>query len=80
MIARYLQDQERGLDIGSLLMGFLDFYGNYFDPRSTAISVRHRMVRPASSFELCNMSIVLLTLVVFSILLDQTTFRPKVVQ
>ena len=69
MAARYLQEQESVADVGSLLMGFLDFYGNHvstvesitihvfavknlliagivflaqFDPRTTAISVRHR--------------------------------------
>lgn len=29
MIARYLQEQSSGSDVGSLLMGFLDFYGNH---------------------------------------------------
>jgi hypothetical protein len=49
MVARYLQEQPRSVsDCGSLLMGFLDFYGNYFDPRATGISVRRRQffVRP----------------------------------
>lgn len=27
------------MDSGSLLLGFLDFYGNHFDPRLTGISV-----------------------------------------
>lgn len=27
------------MDSGSLLLGFLDFYGNHFDPRRTGISV-----------------------------------------
>lgn len=27
------------MDSGSLLLGFLDFYGNHFDPRTTGISV-----------------------------------------
>ena len=27
------------MDSGSLLLGFLDFYGNHFDPRVTGISV-----------------------------------------
>jgi DNA polymerase sigma len=39
MVARYLQEQATHLDAGSLLLGFLDFYGNTFDPRSTGISV-----------------------------------------
>ena len=43
MVARYLQEQPHSLgDCGSLLMGFLDFYGNFFDPRATGISVRRR--------------------------------------
>jgi hypothetical protein len=29
MVARYLQEQTSGADVGSLLMGFLDFYGNH---------------------------------------------------
>ena len=29
MVARYLQEQSSGADVGSLLMGFLDFYGNH---------------------------------------------------
>lgn len=43
MVARYLQEQPSYWgDCGSLLMGFLDFYGNCFDPRSTGISVGRR--------------------------------------
>ena len=42
MVARYLQEQSSWGDCGSLLMGFLDFYGNCFDPRSTGISVGRR--------------------------------------
>jgi len=43
MVARYLQEQPSSwLDCGSLLMGFLDFYGNCFDPRCTGISVGRR--------------------------------------
>jgi Cid1 family poly A polymerase len=29
MVARFLQEQSPGADVGSLLMGFLDFYGNH---------------------------------------------------
>jgi len=43
MAARYLQEQVSGADVGSLLMGFLDYFGNHFEPRMTGISVRHRM-------------------------------------
>eukprot|EP00536_Pseudo-nitzschia_multiseries_P007612 jgi/Psemu1/196021/e_gw1.181.4.1 len=40
MLARYLQEQPlSNNDCGSLLMGFLDFYGNHFDPRAIGISV-----------------------------------------
>lgn len=49
MLARYLQEQPSSHgDCGSLLMGFLDFYGNYFDPRVTGISVRRKQyfIRP----------------------------------
>ena len=43
MVARYLQEQPSSwADPGSLLMGFLDFYGNCFDPRCTGISVGQR--------------------------------------
>jgi hypothetical protein len=42
MLARYLQEQPSSGDSGSLLMGFLDFYGNYFEPRATGISVMRR--------------------------------------
>ena len=43
MLARYLQEQlPSSGDSGSLLMGFLDFYGNCFDARSTGISVSRR--------------------------------------
>ena len=35
MAARYLQEQSSGADVGSLLMGFLDFYGNHV--RTSAI-------------------------------------------
>jgi len=45
MAAQYLREQVSSddLDVGSLLMGFLDFYGNDFKPQTTGISVRHRM-------------------------------------
>jgi hypothetical protein len=59
MVTRYLQEQS-SLDVGSLLMGFLDFFGNHvsgktrnccsshslaqFDYAATGISVRHRQV------------------------------------
>lgn len=39
LIDRYLQEQTSQMDSGSLLLGFLDFYGNHFDPRLTGISV-----------------------------------------
>lgn len=43
MVARYCQEQcPTWNDRGSLLMGLLDFYGNFFDPRTTGISVRSR--------------------------------------
>jgi len=42
MVARYLQEQSEQMDTGSLLMGFLDFYSNHFDPRTTGISVGRR--------------------------------------
>ncbi|KAL7540164.1 hypothetical protein ACHAXR_011026 [Thalassiosira sp. AJA248-18] len=41
MVARYCQEQAPTWnDCGSLLMGLLDFYGNFFDPRTNGISVR----------------------------------------
>lgn len=56
MVARYLQEhtdavssgferaavQQSCADFGMMLMGFLDFYGNRFDPRTTGISVASR--------------------------------------
>jgi len=45
MVARYCQEQSSNpswYDCGSLLIGFLDFYGNYFDPRTSGISVGKR--------------------------------------
>mmetsp|Transcript_35538 Transcript_35538/g.106082 ORF Transcript_35538/g.106082 Transcript_35538/m.106082 type:complete len:701 (+) Transcript_35538:3245-5347(+) len=43
MVTRYLQEQPLSWnDCGTLLMGFLDFYGNSFEPRSTGISVKRR--------------------------------------
>jgi len=43
MITRYLQEQSSSWgDTGSLLMGFLDFFGNLFDPSTTGISVRRK--------------------------------------
>mmetsp|Transcript_811 Transcript_811/g.1331 ORF Transcript_811/g.1331 Transcript_811/m.1331 type:complete len:226 (+) Transcript_811:1-678(+) len=43
MVARYCQEQAPSWnDCGSQLMGLLDFYGNFFDPRITGISVRTR--------------------------------------
>lgn len=47
LVSRYLQEQQSSFgDAGSLLMGFLDFYGNHFDPRTTGVSVKHRMYFP----------------------------------
>lgn len=43
MVTRYCQEQSPSwCDCGSLLMGLLDFYGNFFDPRTTGISVGKR--------------------------------------
>lgn len=43
MVTKYLQEHPLGwTDSGVYLMGFLDFYGNHFDPRSTGISVRKK--------------------------------------
>lgn len=40
MVARYCQEQSPTWnDRGSLLMGLLDFYGNFFEPHTTGISV-----------------------------------------
>lgn len=39
MTTRYIQEQKTWVDIGSLLLGCLDFYGNVFDPRLFGISV-----------------------------------------
>lgn len=40
MVTRYIQEQNLTyVDIGSLLLGCLDFYGNVFDPRLFGISV-----------------------------------------
>ena len=42
MVARYLQEQSNAMDTGSLLLGFLDFYSNHFDPRTMGVSTNHR--------------------------------------
>jgi DNA polymerase sigma len=39
MTTRYIQEQKIWVDIGSLLLGCLDFYGNSFDPRLFGISI-----------------------------------------
>ena len=41
MVVRYLQEQlpQQSGDVGSLLMGFLSFYSQHFDPRTTGISI-----------------------------------------
>lgn len=41
MVARFLQEQNSVKDIGALLLGVLDFYGNNLDPRATGISFTH---------------------------------------
>jgi len=47
MVTRYLQEHPLGwADSGVYLMGFLDFYGNCFDPRSTGISVEKKRYFP----------------------------------
>ena len=42
MVARFLQEQKESMDTGSLLLGFLHFFGNIFDPRITGLSVAKR--------------------------------------
>ena len=55
MIARYLQEQSPAcLDCGSLLMGFLDFHGNHFDPRVTGISVYRRQYFARQKYEVAS--------------------------
>jgi Cid1 family poly A polymerase len=52
MLARYLQEQPASnSDCGSLLMGFLDFHGNSFDPRATGISVWRRQYFLRSNYD-----------------------------
>jgi len=55
MVTRYCQEQIQSswIDSGSLLVGFLDFFGNHFDPRTTGISVTQKMyfVRPRFSID-----------------------------
>ena len=41
MVTRFVEESP-STDVGSLLLGFLDFYGNYFDPRVCGISLRRR--------------------------------------
>ena len=38
LVARFLQEQSTVKDIGALLLGVLDFYGNRLDPRTTGLS------------------------------------------
>lgn len=42
MVARFLQEQHCELDMGAVLLGALNFYGDHFDPRTTGISVARR--------------------------------------
>lgn len=49
MVARYLQEQSNAMDTGALLLGFLDFYSNHFDPRSMGISTNQRCYFSRSS-------------------------------
>lgn len=44
LITRYCQEQpySKGMDVGGLLLGFLDFFGNYFDPQRVGVSVREK--------------------------------------
>jgi len=42
MVTRYVEEASPNADVGSLLIGFLDFYGNFFDPRACGISLRRR--------------------------------------
>lgn len=57
MVAKYLQEQQSSLgDCGSLLMGFLDFFGNRFDPRLTGISVMRRQYFSRQNYDLVALS------------------------
>ncbi|GKY94768.1 hypothetical protein MPSEU_000442100 [Mayamaea pseudoterrestris] len=52
MVARFLQEQPSVfVDVGALLISFLDFFGNFFDPRTTGLSIRRReyFARPSYS-------------------------------
>ena len=40
--ARYLQEQHSEMDVGALLLGLLNFFGDHLDPRVTGISVARR--------------------------------------
>ena len=52
MVTRFLQEQSLSwIDCGSQLIGFLDFYGNCFDPRGTGISVARRHYFPRVNTE-----------------------------
>jgi DNA polymerase sigma len=52
MVTRFLQEQPLSwIDCGSQLIGFLDFYGNCFDPRKTGISVARRHYFPRVNTE-----------------------------
>mmetsp|Transcript_41965 Transcript_41965/g.97142 ORF Transcript_41965/g.97142 Transcript_41965/m.97142 type:complete len:1361 (-) Transcript_41965:109-4191(-) len=42
MVTRYLEEQDHQMDVGALLMGFLSFYAQNFDPRRSGISVPRR--------------------------------------
>ena len=52
MVTRFLQEQPQSwIDSGSQLIGFLDFYGNCFDPRITGISVARGQYFPRVNTE-----------------------------
>jgi hypothetical protein len=44
MVTRFCQEQHASswVDPGSVLIGFFDFFGNHFDPRTTGISVSQK--------------------------------------
>ena len=45
MVTKYVQEQDRGLDVGAMLMGFLDFHGNHVGLKALAVAIIHTLFR-----------------------------------
>lgn len=75
MVARYLQEQPSAYgDVGALLIGFLDFFGNHFDPRTTGLSVRRREYFPRPNYSVSRFQPSAQTATLAAPIWNQTSF------